>query len=321
MNKIIGFRQYLKSENSYKDLLQIISGQKKHFPPPGGFVTIIALCGDNPSAFLKEKNLEQDVEVYAYAAWEETAEKVAAVYQKSALNLQKVQIIHYSDKPMGLTYPLELLVNISRLQDYDHLAVSDSDFQLPYSEIRRAFDYHLSVSKKDEAVITYPRRQRRSLDSHEYPINRFAMEDLENMYIYLLSDLTVLNQKADFQSGLSITSKKAHESFDFNNVGSWIGNLHMAIQVIHNAGRLENNFMVETNAQNESTINFDVQCRKIEQLFLYYLIPLSNICLLASEHPGRYLMNDWTADKSAEQIKKDIYSILAMYNDFIKNKK
>jgi hypothetical protein len=41
---------------------------------------------------------------------------------------------------------------------------------------------------------------------------------------------------------------------------------------------------------------------------------------MASEHPDRYLMSDWTSGKSSEQIKKDIYSILAMYKEFLKNK-
>jgi hypothetical protein len=320
MNKIVGFRQYLKSENSYKDLKEIIKDRKSYFNSGQGFLTIIALCGENPFHFLNHNNLIDEVELYQYSAWEEKAEKVAAVYQKSRTNLDKVQIIHYSEKPEGLTYPLELLVEISKFMDFEHLAVSDSDFQLPYAEIRKTYDFHLQTCKNDEAVITYPRRKRRSLDAHDYPINRWAVEDLENMYIYLLSDLTVLNQKADFQSGLSVTNKMAHQKLSFKNVGSWIGNLHMAIQVIHNNGRLENNFLVETNIQNESTINFDIQCRKIEQLYKYYLIPLSNICLMASEHPDRYLMSDWTSGKSSEQIKKDIYSILAMYKEFLKNK-
>ena len=143
------------------------------------------------------------------------------------------------------------------------------------------------------------------------------MEDLENMYIYLLSDLNALNDKADFQSGLSITNRKAHESFSFTNVGSWIGNLHMAIQVIHSQGRIDNNLLVDTNVQNDSTIKFDIQCQKIEQLYKYYLIPLSNICFLASEHPNLYLMNDWTKNKSKEDIKHTIYSILDKYNEYL----
>lgn len=325
MQNILGFRQYLKSENSYSDLEKIISERDLFFPAKDDFVTMVAICGEDPSEFVKKKNLADKVVVYPFAAWEEKALKVAEVYKKSKKELHKIQLIHYSHNPEGLTYPLELLVHIANVLEFTNLAVSDSDFQMLYKELRCAYDFHLSISTKtDEAIITYPRRKIRSLDFEKYPINRLAMEDLENMYIYMLSDLNTIDQKADFQSGLSITNSAAHAHLDFTNVGSWIGNLHMAIQVIHNQGRLENNFVVETNVQNESTINFDVQCAKIDQLYKYYLIPLSNICLLASDHPERYLMPDWTTGKTKNEIKKTIDQILQMYtqrkNDLTTNR-
>jgi len=149
-DKVVGFRQYLKSASSYEDLKELIEGQTLHFNPKLGFVTIIAICGENPSDFLKENNLYDNIEFYPFSAWEEKPEKVAKVFQKSVNNLHKVQIIHYSDKPEGLTYPLELLVWISKAFQFEHLSVSDSDFQLPYSEIRRTYDYHLNASKKEE---------------------------------------------------------------------------------------------------------------------------------------------------------------------------
>lgn len=219
-----------------------------------------------------------------------------------------------------LTYPLELLVNIANMIKCDHLAVSDSDFQFPYKEIRRAFDFHISIAGDHGKVITFPRRSRRSLDVDRYPIDRWAMEDLENLYIYMLSDLNVLDNKPDFQSGLSITSKQANYELNFDNVGSWIGNLHMAIQVIRHKGRLEKDFIIKTNPQNESTIYFDVQCAKIKQLHKYYLIPLSNIIHLAVEHPDRYLMDDWTNSKSREEIKDTIYKIEEMYNRYLQSR-
>ena len=320
MKNAVGFRQFLKSKNSYKDLEQLIIGQKEYFPAEQNYVTIIAICGENPLSFLAQKRLEHEVELYSFAAWEEKAAKVANVFIKSRKNLDKIQIIHYSDKPEGLTYPLELLIEISKLFGFKHLSVGDSDFQLSYSEIKKTYEYHLNACKEEKALITFPRRKHRSLDAEKYPINRWAMEDLENMYIYLLSDLSVLKQKADFQSGLLIANKAAYSPLNFHNVGTWIGNLHMAIQVIHNNGILENNFVVETNTQNESTINFDVQCQKIDQLFKYYLIPISNICMLAKEHPERYLMDDWTKDKSDKQINDIINSILDRYKQHWKNR-
>ncbi len=314
---ILGFRQYLHSDKSYEDLKNIIAGQIKHFSPQEGFLTIVALCGDNPRAFFEDEGLNKSVAFYDFAPWEESARRVAEVYKKSLYHEDRPQIIHYNEQPLGLTYPLELLVQIANLLKAKHLAVSDSDFQLSYEQIRRVYDFHTSVAGPDEAVITYPRRRQRSLDIHKYPINRRAMEDLENMYIYMLSDLKILESKPDFQSGLSITSRAANRLLNFERVGSWIGNLHMAIQVIRQGGRLEKDFIAETNRQHESTINFDVQCAKIDQLYRYYMIPLSNIVQLAVEHPERYLMEDWTNGKSHEEIARIIHEIEAMNDRYL----
>ncbi len=321
MKYILGFRQYLHSEKSYQDLEEIIKGQSKHFPPDEGFLTIVAVCGDNPRDFLEEKDLRPFVSFYDYAPWEESAQRVAQVFVKSLHKPHRVQIIHYNENPLGLTYPLELLVEIAKRLNAEHLAVSDSDFQLSYPEIRRVYDHHIASAQPDEVVITFPRRKPRSLDTEKYPINRWAMEDLENMYIYLLSDLKVLNSKPDFQSGLSITTRAANRILNFENVGSWIGNLHMAIQVIRNNGRLDKDFVVKTNYQHESTINFDIQCAKIDQLYRYYMIPLSNIVELAIEHPDKYLMEDWTAGKSKEEIIATIKKIEAMNNQYLQEKR
>ncbi len=317
MKKILGFRQYLHSSASYDDLLQIINGQETHFPSEEDFSTIVALCGDNPRDFLEEKGLMKQVAFYDFAAWEESAARVAEVYKRSLFRKHRVQIIYYHQRPMGLTYPLELLSRIARITEADHLAVSDADFQLDYAEIRRVYDFHISVAPAHKKVITFPRRNPRSLETDKYPINRWAMEDLENMYIYMLSDLNVLDSKPDFQSGLSIHSKAANDVLNFDHVGSWIGNLHMAIQIIREKGRLEKDFEVKTNFQHESTINFDVQCAKIDQLYRYYMIPLSNIIRLAVEHPQRYLMADWTNGKSKEEIAQTIYKIEEMNNQYL----
>ncbi len=312
----MGFRQYLKSPSSYADLVKIIHGQNEFFPADEEFVTIIALCGDNPRPFLEKEGLLGDVAFYYYAPWEASARKVAEVYAKSYFHPHKVQVIYYADRPLGLTYPLELLIAIGNRLHAENVAVSDSDFQMSYAEIRRCYDYHLGVTNGREAVITYPRRAERSLDTGDYPINRWAMEDLENIYIYMLSDLKALNMKADFQSGLSITNKKANRGLNFDNVGSWIGNLHMAIQVMRAHGHLEYEFQVHTNAQNESTINVDAQLAKIDQLYQYYMIPLSNIVHLALTEPEAYLMKDWREGLSWETVKADIRAIEALYTTY-----
>lgn len=321
MKYILGFRQYLHSPKSYQDLEQIIRDQQKYFPSEQGFLTIVAVCGDNPRDFLEERGLRPKVAFYDYAPWEERAKRVAQVFARSVHKQDRVQIIHYNENPLGLTYPLELLVHIANALQAEHLAVSDSDFQLSYAEIRRVFDHHIANAKADEIVITYPRRHPRSLDTQKYPINRWAMEDLENMYIYFLSDLKVLNSKPDFQSGLSITTRAANAILNFDNVGSWIGNLHMAIQIIRHKGRLDKDFVVKTNYQHESTINFDVQCAKIDQLYRYYMIPLSNIVELAIEQPDKYLMEDWTTGKSKEEIVETIKKIERMNNQYLEQQR
>lgn len=321
MPNLLGFRQYLKSAGSYQDLQRIIEERDRHFPQADGFTVIVALCGDNPREFLESNGLRKKVAFYDFAPWEESAARVAGVFSRSLYKKERVHVVYYNEHPMGLTYPLELLVHIANNLRFDHLAVSDSDFQLDYSEIRRVYDHHLSVARPEQKVITYPRRQPRALDADKYPINRWAMEDLENMYIYMLSDLRVLDSKPDFQSGLSITSRAANEKLNFGNVGSWIGNLHMAIQVIRSRGRLVKDFIVKTNFQHESTINFDVQCAKIDQLYRYYMIPLSNIVHLAVEHPERYLMDDWTRNKSREEIAATIYKIEEMNNRYLAEKR
>ena len=321
MKNILGFRQYLNSKQSYEDLKQIILNREEHASSSDGYSVIIALCGQNPRHFFEKTDLIRQIAFYDFAAWDESADRVAEVFHKSIYRRKEVQIVYYSQKPKGLTYPLELLIQIANRFKADHLAVSDSDFQLDYSEIRRVFDFHIKKADPNEKVITYPRRNPRSLDTEKYPINRRAMEDLENMYIYMLSDLRILSGKPDFQSGLSITTRAANRLLDFNRVGSWIGNLHMAIQIIRDDGRLEKDFEVKTNVQHESTINFDVQCAKIDQLYRYYMIPLSNIVHLAIEHPEHYLMPDWTNGKSLEEISAIIRKIETMNDQYLANQR
>lgn len=321
MKNILGFRQFLRSESSYDDLKRIILNREQHFSQEADFSVIVALCGDNPRDFFEDENLTRHVAYYDFAAWEESAQRVAQVYQKSIYHADRVQVIYYSQDAKGLTYPLELLVNIAKGTTAAHLGVSDSDFQMDYSEIRGVFDYHLSKTNAQEKTITYPRRHPRSLDTEKYPINRWAVEDLENMYIYMLSDLKILDSKPDFQSGLSITTRAANSILDFSRVGSWIGNLHMAIQVIRSNGRLLKNFEVRTNMQHESTINFEVQCAKIDQLYRYYMIPLSNIVHLAIEHPDLYLMADWTKGKNKDEISEIIRQIEKLNDKYLEDQR
>lgn len=97
MKNLLGFRQFLRSESSYKDLLHIIEGQTKYFSPDDGFCTVIALCGDNPREFLEENELMNKTAFYNFSAWEESAHRVAQVYFKSCFKKERVQIIHFNE--------------------------------------------------------------------------------------------------------------------------------------------------------------------------------------------------------------------------------
>lgn len=317
MKNLIGFRQYLHSKQSYLDLKELIRASKDALK--NGYENTafyVAICGDDPRPFLRESELSGSFQAFSYAGKRLSATQLVKRFIGDYPNGDPIKIIYYSPFPEGLTYPIDLFSQLAVFLNFDHLGVCDSDFQLSFKEVLKSMDFHCQRADEQTPVITFPKRKRRSLDAENYPINRWAMEDIENLYVYILSNIKYLELKLDIQSGLFFTNRQANVLLDFNKVGKWVGNVHVAITLLreHRVNVLHN--LVETNPQNESSINFQVQCRKIEELYDYYLIPLENIIRIALDNPHKYLMNDWNENLSGEEIETILKNIFAAYLSF-----
>ncbi len=317
MKSLIGFRQYLKSEHSYNDLEALL--RESHTALAAGMKDVsffLAVCGDDPLPFLQEKHLLQNVQHCDYARHRFSPTQLAKNFVGDYPNGDPIKIIYYSHYPEGLTYPIDLLTQLAVFLNFDHLAVSDSDFQIPFDEVLRILDFHRQSADPNEPAITFPKRERRSLDAENYPINRWAMEDIENLYVYFLSNIKFLDMKPDIQSGLFYTNRRANVMLDFNKVGKWVGTLHTAITLLRYPQVQVFHEIVKTNFQHESSINFRIQCQKIDELYDYYLIPMENIIRIAMDNPRRYLMNDWESNLAKKQVDESLLQILDAYREF-----
>lgn len=315
--KLIGFRQYLNSPHSYEDLRRILS-LPEAFPllQERGYDIMVALCGDHPGEFTESAKGIGDFEILDFTGEALSPLQLVKRLVQSLASSSAVRIIYYSHYPEGLTYPLDLFTQIATFLGYTHLAVSDSDFQIPFPELLKAFEYHIHSGDAEGPSVTFPRRKRRSLDAEDYPINRWAMEDIENLYVYFLSNIRYLDLKLDIQSGLIFTNRAANAVLDFSRVGKWIGTLHLAISLLRLPEVTVRQVEVETNLQHDSTINFDIQCAKINELYDYYLIPMENIIRIALDNPRKYLMPDWSAElptEAIEAILRHVFDAYAMH--------
>jgi len=314
---LIGIRQYLNSPNSFQDLRQLVTlWQNQPSQTVKRFTTAVALCGKNPYPFLKAEGLSDAVKIYDYSARRlsptQLIKRLIFDYQPD----ERVQIIYYSTFPEGLTYPVDLFTQMAVFLSYKNLAVSDSDFQIPFEELLRSFEFHIQKNNIQAPLVTFPKRKRRSLDAQDYPINRWAMEDIENLYVYFLSNIRFLDMKLDIQSGLFFTNHIANMHLDFERVGKWVGTLHLAISLLRQPDIQVEQIVVDTNIQEDSTISFAVQCSKINELYDYYLIPMENIIRIALDNPRKYLMDDWTQNLTTEEIQQTLENIFQAYLQF-----
>ncbi|HFB67467.1 MAG TPA: hypothetical protein ENJ66_00770 [Calditrichae bacterium] len=314
---LIGIRQYLNSPNSFQDLRQLVElWQNQPAHTKKRFTTAVALCGKNPSPFLTAEGIADAVKIYDYSALRlsptQLIKRLIFDYQPD----ERVQIIYYSTFPEGLTYPVDLFTQMAVFLSYKNLAVSDSDFQIPFEELLRSFEFHIQKNNIQAPLVTFPKRKRRSLDAQDYPINRWAMEDIENLYVYFLSNIRFLDMKLDIQSGLFFTNHIANMHLDFERVGKWVGTLHLAISLLRHPDVQVEQIVVDTNIQEDSTISFAVQCSKINELYDYYLIPMENIIRIALDNPRKYLMDDWTQNLSTEEIQQTLENIFQAYLQF-----
>jgi len=316
MKSLIGFRQYLKSEHSYQDLIHLLEESRQAIQ--SGYHSLsfyIAICGDDPAPFLRDKGFMDGLQYFDYSGHRFTPSQLVKHFVGDYPNGDPIKVIYYSPYPEGLTYPIDLFTQLAVFLNFDHLGVSDSDFQIPFDEMLNSLDFHVSSASTAVPTVTFPRRQRRSLDAENYPINRWAMEDIENLYVYFLSNIRFLEMKLDIQSGLFFTNRRANVMLDFNRVGKWVGTLHLAIALLREPQILVFQNEVKTNTQHDSSINFQVQCHKIDELYDYYLIPMENIIRIAMDNPGRYLMNDWNTRYTREQIEQVLEQILIAYQN------
>ncbi len=314
---LIGIRQYLNSPNSFQDLKQLIELWESQ--PPAihkQFTTAVALCGKDPMPYLQKQGFAKAVKCYDFSKARlspmQLIKHLIFDYQPD----ERVQIIYYSTFPEGLTYPVDLFTQMAVFLSYKNLAVSDSDFQIPFEELLRSFEFHIAKNNIQAPLVTFPKRKRRSLDAEDYPINRWAMEDVENLYVYFLSNIRFLDMKLDIQSGLFFTNHIANMHLDFERVGKWVGTLHLAISLLRHPDIQVEQIQVDTNVQDDSTISFAVQCNKINELYDYYLIPMENIIRIALDNPRKYLMDDWTANLSLEEIRQTLENIFHAYLQF-----
>ncbi len=316
---LIGIRQYLNSANSFADLKQLVTLWEEQSPAlKKEFNLAVALCGKDPTPFLKQEGLLSQVHLYNYSVERLSPNQLIKRLIFDYRPDNRVQVIYYSTFPEGLTYPVDLFTQMAVFLSYKNLAVSDSDFQIPFEELIRSFYFHIEKNDISSPLLTFPKRKRRSLDAQDYPINRWAMEDIENLYVYFLSNIRFLDLKLDIQSGLFFTNHIANMHLDFDRVGKWVGTLHLAISLLRHPQIHVEQIEVNTNTQDDSTISFAVQCNKINELYDYYLIPMENIIRIALDNPRKYLMDDWTQNLTVDEIRTTLENIFQAYLQFKK---
>jgi len=314
---LIGIRQYLNSPQSFDDLKTMVLLWEKHGASLNpDFTLVVALCGKDPRPFLQREDLDQQVRFYDYVEARFSPAQLVKRFIYDFESDSRLQIVYYSPFPEGLTYPVDLFTQMAVFMHFQHLAVSDSDFQIPFQEMMNAFCHHIDANHGNRPLVTFPKRCRRSLDAENYPINRWAMEDIENLYVYFLSNIRFLDMKLDIQSGLFFTNHLANMVVDFSKVGRWVGTLHLAISLLRQPDIQVEQIPVKTNVQHDSTISFSVQCAKIDELYDYYLIPMENIIRIALDNPRKYFMSDWCGSLSDSEIRQVLERIYRAYLEY-----
>jgi hypothetical protein len=227
---MIGFRYYSKNENDQKVLEMQCKDARKYFPD--SFIAI-ALCG------IKMKN-----------------EKVAD------------KILHYSEKPIGFTSPLDILVKFAKQNNFDQLILCDGDDQHIFSELKKA--YEDGLKNKVDAVLPFRKNRNLFLEDNK-KIDRLILEDIENESIRLISKLDF----KDMQPGtLIILNRKIIESLNFENVPAWIGDISMTTQL---KGYKVSEPEIKVREQKATTINLErifTQMKQMEQHFNFSFLEI-----------------------------------------------
>lgn len=178
-------------------------------------------------------------------------------------------IIYYSDQPLGLTKPFDLLVEYARSHDADRLILVDGDDQFIFSELRRLYD--ASNRSSYDAII--PIRRKKSLFFSDDGINRVLVEDCEN----LIFSTACPNDLKDPQPGaIFLLTKKAISSLSLGTVPAWIGDLAVTAQLIKaNCSLCELEMDIREQQMTHMTLNRELL--KIRQLEHYFGVRLMDV--------------------------------------------
>jgi len=314
---LLGFRQLLHNPESYQDLSKIIIESQKLFSHDPGLIFAVAVCGDNPFPFLQSEKLLDKVS-YLDVSSHSSSPANCAQMSKDLFKpgSKNIVILYYDSKKRGLTFPFAFLTEFSILLNVDLVGLSDSDFQIPYSAIKRSYlDAKEKISELNTPVLYLPRRSHRSLELEGYPINRFAMEDIENAYYWVVTKRVDRFKNLDLQSGLCFLNRAACLILDFSKTGVWTGAIDTPIQIKQHKGDVVEGIIIDTNPQNISTISPDIQFKKIKELEDLYGCPLGQLIDFALHHP-ECLMDDWAKYLRQEERKMILDKILYEYGNY-----
>jgi glucose-1-phosphate thymidylyltransferase len=201
------------------------------------------------------------------------------------------KIIHYSDKPLGFTKPWSILLDSIKNDTFDELIMVDGDDQHIFSEIKRIY-------KKYRGHVVIPEREKRIVFLSDSPINRVAMEDLENAFLRLKYNCK-LN---DPQTGLFMfLNKNAIDSIKLNGIGSWVGDL----AVLSNLYEKKLKIMtpkINVRPQKKATINLDFAFRTVIDLEKFFKINYLDVIKAVKDNSEKYLYKSRLSD--VEEIRK-----------------
>ena len=141
------------------------------------------------------------------------------------------------------------------------------------------------------------------------------MEDIENAYYWLVTQNAEKIKALDLQSGLSFMNLAACNSVDFQNMGTWTGQIDMTIHIKQQKGDVIKGITIDTNPQNESTISPEVQFKKIKELETLYNKSLHEVVEFAKVNPN-CLMDDWARYLRDEEKEMILKKILEEYSNY-----
>jgi len=114
MKNLIGFRQLLRSHDSYRDLEELLSQSKGSLASGREDISFfLVICGDDPLPHLREKNLLAEVQYFDYAQERFSPAQLVKHFVTDFPNGDPIKIIYYSPYAEGLTYPIDRSFSIS----------------------------------------------------------------------------------------------------------------------------------------------------------------------------------------------------------------